>query len=139
MSKLLVYGNLTLMKKDIDYWVNLSKYDIKTADAMFKSRRYLYVLFTCQQAVEKILKALVTKNTKQFPPKIHNLLKLIELSKIDIDETRKEFISKLSFYYIETRYPQEIVQMLKDINKKISYEYLENTKALLRWLKQRLK
>lgn len=127
------------MEKDIKYWVNLSEYDIKTANAMFKSRRYLYVLFTCQQAVEKILKALVTKNTKQFPPKTHDLLKLIELSKINIDDTRKEFLSKLSFYYIETRYPQEIAKIAKDINRKTALEYLKNTKALLRWLKLKLK
>ncbi|MBI5195383.1 MAG: HEPN domain-containing protein [Nitrospirae bacterium] len=127
------------MGKDVDYWVNLSKYDIKTADAMFKSRRYLYVLFTCQQAVEKILKALVTKSTKQFPPKTHDLLKLAELSKIDIDEPKKEFLSKLSFYYIETRYPQEIDRISKDINRKMTLEYLKNTKVLLRWLKLKLK
>lgn len=126
------------MQKDIDYWVELSKYDIKTADAMFKSRRYLYVLFTCQQAVEKTLKALVTKNIKKFPPKTHDLLKLIELSGIDVDETKKEFLSRLSFYYIEIRYPQEITRISKDINKKIAHEYLKNTKALLRWLKLKL-
>ncbi|MDP3297366.1 MAG: HEPN domain-containing protein [Thermodesulfovibrionia bacterium] len=127
------------MEKDVKYWVDLSKYDIKTSDAMFKSRRYLYVLFTCQQAVEKILKALVTKYTRQFPPKTHDLLKLIELSKIDIDEIQKEFLSKLSFYYIETRYPQEIAKILKDINGKMALEYLKNTKALIKWLKLKLK
>ncbi len=121
------------------YWSNLSAYDIKTADAMFKSRRYLYVLFTCQQAVEKILKALVTKNTNQFPPKTHDLLRLAELSKIDIDETRKEFLAKLSFYYIETRYPEELAKITKDINRKTAFDYLNNTKALLRWLKLKLK
>lgn len=127
------------MEKDIMYWSNLSAYDIKTADAMFKSRRYLYVLFTCQQAVEKILKALVTKNTNQFPPKTHDLLRLAELSKIDIDETRKEFLAKLSFYYIETRYPEELAKITKDINRKTAFDYLNNTKALLRWLKLKLK
>lgn len=127
------------MEKDINYWINLSGYDIKTADAMYKSRRYLYVLFTCQQAIEKILKALVTKNTRQFPPKTHDLLRLAELSKIDIDETRKEFLGKLSFYYIETRYPEELAKISKDINRKTAFDYLNNTKALLRWLKLKLK
>lgn len=127
------------MRKDVDYWINLSKYDIKTADVMFKGRRYLYVLFICQQAAEKMLKALVTMNTNQFPPKTHDLLKLAELSKIDIDETKKEFLAKLSFYYIETRYPEEISKLSKDINKKIALEYLNKTKALLKWLKLKLK
>lgn len=127
------------MKKDIMYWINLSEYDIKTADAMFKSKRYLYVLFTCQQSAEKMLKALVTKNTNQFPPKTHDLLRLAELSKIEIDETRKEFLAKLSFYYIETRYPEEIAKISKDINRKTAFEYLNSTKELLRWLRPRLK
>lgn len=127
------------MEKDVKYWLDLSEYDIKTADAMFKARRYLYVLFTCQQSIEKILKALVTKNTKQFPPKTHDLLKLAGLSKIDIDKTKKEFLLRLSFYYIETRYPQEIAKIPKDINRKMAFEYLKNTKALYRWLKLKLK
>jgi HEPN domain-containing protein len=127
------------MQKDIDHWVSLAEYDLKTADAMLKSRRYLYVLFTCQQAVEKMLKALVTKSTNQFPPKTHDLLRLAELSNIDIDDSGKEFLAKLTFYYIETRYPQEISQISKDINKKIAFEYLNNTKALLKWLKRKLK
>ncbi len=127
------------MEKDVKYWANLSEYDIKTADAMFKSRRYLYVLFTCQQAIEKTLKALVTNNTKQFPPKTHDLLRLVELSKIDIDEARKEFLSKLSFYYIETRYPQELAKISKEVNRRIASEYLKDTRALLKWLKLKLK
>ncbi len=127
------------MEKDIKYWINLSKYDIKTAEAMFKSRRYLYVLFTCQQAVEKMLKALVTKNTNQFPPKTHDLLRLAEISKIDIDEARKEFLARLSFYYIETRYPEEIAKISKDLNRKTAFKYMNTTKALLRWLRLKLK
>lgn len=127
------------MEKDIEYWVELSKYDIKTADAMFKSRRYLYVLFTCQQAIEKILKALVTKETKKFPPKTHDLLRLLDLSTIDIDDSKKGFLLKLSYYYIETRYPEEIAKIAKDIDKKIAFDYLNETKSLLRCLKQKLK
>ncbi|MDH4027526.1 MAG: HEPN domain-containing protein [Nitrospirota bacterium] len=127
------------MEKDVAYWVKLSEYDIKTADAMFKSRRYLYVLFTCQQAVEKLLKALVTKNTGQFPPKTHDLIRLQELAGIDIAEDRKEFISRLSYYYIETRYPKELADISKDLTNRTASEYLKDTKALLRWLRQKLK
>ena len=127
------------MKKDIDNWVKLADYDIKTADAMFTSRRYLYVMFTCQQAIEKFLKALVTKNTRQFPPKTHDLLKLAELSRIDIEDSGKEFLSRLSFYYIETRYPQEIASISKDINKSTAEKYLKDSKELLKWLKLKLK
>ena len=49
-------------------WIEQSTYDLETARAMLTSGRYLYVLFCCQQAVEKTLKALIVHRTGEFPP-----------------------------------------------------------------------
>jgi HEPN domain-containing protein len=49
------------MKKATQNWIESSDYDIKTAEAMFKSKRYLYVVFMCHLATEKMLKALVSE------------------------------------------------------------------------------
>lgn len=57
------------MENDIKYWVELAEYDIETANILLERKRYLYVLFTCQQSVEKMLKALVVKISNEFPPK----------------------------------------------------------------------
>jgi hypothetical protein len=57
------------MDKDILYWINLSNYDIATAKAMLAGKRYLYVLFTCQQSIEKMLKALVVQTLESFLPR----------------------------------------------------------------------
>ena len=40
------------------YWEDIAVYDLGTAEAMLNSGRYLYVVFMCQQAVEKITKGL---------------------------------------------------------------------------------
>lgn len=45
------------MESKISYWVELSDYDIETAEAMFRTRRYLYVGFMCHQTIEKAFKA----------------------------------------------------------------------------------
>jgi len=46
-----------MVKKDkIQYWIDLSDYDLETANAMLKSTRYLYVGFMCPQTIEKALK-----------------------------------------------------------------------------------
>ncbi|MGB9745400.1 MAG: HEPN domain-containing protein, partial [Bacteroidales bacterium] len=42
------------MDDKVKYWQDLSDYDMETAVAMLKSRRYLYVGFMCHQAIEKI-------------------------------------------------------------------------------------
>ena len=68
------------VEKDVKSWVDASQYDLETAKSLLKSRRYLYVLFMCQQAVEKILKACATVKIGKFPPRIHNLARPGELA-----------------------------------------------------------
>jgi HEPN domain-containing protein len=125
------------MEQDVKYWVDLSRYDIETAEAMLASGRYLYVLFTCQQSVEKMLKALVVKNTGSFPPKIHDLVKLVSIAKIDIETEQKEFLAKLNYYYLETRYPRELSEISKQIKKDAALECYNTTTKLLKWLRSK--
>ena len=49
------------MNSKISYWMELSEYDIATAQAMLESKRYLYVGFTAHQSIGKILKAYFVK------------------------------------------------------------------------------
>jgi len=44
--------------KSVVNWIESSTYDIKTADYMFETKRYVYVLFMCHLATEKLIKAL---------------------------------------------------------------------------------
>ena len=46
------------MKKATANWLASADYDMQTAEAMFESKRYLYVVFMCHLALEKTLKAL---------------------------------------------------------------------------------
>jgi HEPN domain-containing protein len=43
-----------------EYWLDTAEYDLATAEAMLKAGRWLYVVFTCQQAIEKLSKGLYT-------------------------------------------------------------------------------
>ena len=40
---------------------------------MLKSKRYVYVAFTCEQAIEKLVKALHVLYTGNEAPKSHNI------------------------------------------------------------------
>jgi HEPN domain-containing protein len=44
------------MDKVIKNWLASSRYDIKTAEAIYKSKRYVYVIFMCHLSIEKALK-----------------------------------------------------------------------------------
>jgi HEPN domain-containing protein len=126
------------MEEDIKYWVDLAKYDLDTAKAMLDTARYVYVLFMCQQALEKLLKAHVVKTTKSFPPRLHNLLRLLELSALSLSEENKKFLEKLSYYYLESRYPEEKKKISADVNRNLAQEYFLKTKELFKWLESKL-
>lgn len=70
------------MNERANYWLELSDYDIITAQAMLETQRLLYVGFMCHQAIEKILKAYCSEKTNEQPPYTHNLTRLAEISGI---------------------------------------------------------
>jgi HEPN domain-containing protein len=118
------------MIEDIKYWLEISQYDLDTAKAMLDARKYLYVLFTCQQSIEKLLKAFVIKATKEFPPKTHNLIKLADIAGMTFSAEEKDFLEKLGYYYIETRYPETKAKMAEGLNKETATNFYAKTKEL---------
>lgn len=93
-----------MSEKIVKNWLQIAEYDLITAKAMLRSRRYLYVAFTCQQSIEKILKALYVKEKEEAPPYTHNLIKLIynlSISK-QITEEQIKTLEYFNSYYIET-------------------------------------
>jgi len=120
-------------------WTEQARYDLDTARAMFGSGRYLYVLFCCQQAVEKALKAFIVRQTNDLPPRLHNLLRLAEIAGIKMEPDREEFLGELSGYYIQTRYPEEIKSLAQTPEREIAQEALDKTGEVIEWLFSMLK
>ncbi len=127
------------MKKAINNWIKSSEYDIKTADAMFKSKRFVYVIFMCHLSAEKALKAIVVNKTKKIPPKTHDLFYLVKLAAVDIPGIHKPLIAHLNEVSIPTRYPEDISKLIKEYNKQVAQRYLKETKGILKWLKAQIK
>lgn len=70
---------------------------------------YSLIAFLCQQAIEKVLKGYILKNSKVLIEG-HSLIYLCKKS-IEIDASFKEQLKNCTFvnqFYIETRYPADI-------------------------------
>jgi HEPN domain-containing protein len=105
---------------------------------LLESRRYVYVLFMCQQSLEKLLKARVTAHTAQFPPRIHSLVRLAEVAALGLPQEDKMLLERLSLYYLQSRYPPEVQALVKRINRSVAVTHLAQTEALWKRLKRRL-
>ena len=113
-----------------------SDYDLETAKHMHKSRRYVYVIFMCHMAIEKVLKAIAAEKFRKTPPKTHNLLYLLIQIDVNIPQDIFEFILKINNVGVVTRYPEDFNKLLESYPKKISNHYLKQTKEAISWLKQ---
>jgi HEPN domain-containing protein len=107
---------------------------METARAMLDSSRYLYVLFCCQQAVEKALKAKIVGLTGELPPRIHNLVQLAKKAEITLNTDKIRLFRELSAYYVKTRYPEEIQAMGSTLTQEKAAEYFIKTGETLQWL-----
>lgn len=127
------------MKNTTKKWIKIAEYDYKTAKAMYKSKRYLYVIYCCHQAIEKFLKAKISEIQNELPPYTHNLPKLLQLSKFqELPEDIEKHIYKLDPYYLPAKYPDVKQELLKNINKKFCNEILKSTWKFVKWIKTRI-
>ena len=78
------------------------------------------VCFHCQQFVEKLLKAFLTKNNIEAP-KTHDLRRLIQLAQPLAPELSllADVSDELTIHGVETRYPGELRQIKKSEMKRV--------------------
>ena len=125
------------MAKPTEEWLTQANYDMDTADYMFRGGRYMYAVFMCHLSLEKALKGLYAEKLGKEPPKIHNLLYLLEKMKLTLPEDLFDFISTLNRVSVPTRYPDDLQRILKDYDKKKTKEVLDQSKQVLQWLSTR--
>ena len=122
----------------IQYWINLSDYDMETANAMLQTKRYLYVGFMCHQTVEKIFKACYTKLKEETPPYTHNLEYIAIKSGFYeiLSEEQQDFIGELNPLNVETRYSEYKEEISKMLTPARCAKLLERTKNIQQWTKE---
>lgn len=93
----------------VTYWLDIADYDIDTAEALFKTKRWLYVAFMCHQAIEKTLKTYWCGTRDDDPPFTHNHKRLAsECALYDrMSDEQHGFIDTITNFNIEARYSED--------------------------------
>ncbi|MFH0774673.1 MAG: HEPN domain-containing protein [bacterium] len=127
-------------QRRVQVWIDRAQYDLDTAKAMLDTGRYIYVVFMCQQAIEKRLKAYI-EDTGTTPPRIHNLINLCKTIDVyeSLPDNLKDFLQELTAYYLDSRYKEDIARLSAFMNKEKAGYYFEKTKEVLEWLTQKKK
>ena len=123
------------VEKQVDYWRSGSEEDIAAAETLMEKGHPRHALFFAHLAIEKILKAHVTRRTRDVPPRIHNLVRLAELAGLALDAKRADFLTRFNLYQLEGRYPETSEATL---DAETAIERLTLAKEALKWLTARL-
>ncbi|MBF0179265.1 MAG: HEPN domain-containing protein [Magnetococcales bacterium] len=92
----------------IDYWRTGSDEDWEVAVDLIQRGKLRHGLFFLHLSLEKILKAHVCRVTEEDPPKIHNLLRLMQRANLALDVQQSKLLAELNSYCLEGRYATEL-------------------------------
>jgi HEPN domain-containing protein len=121
-----------------EYWLTHAKYDMETAEAMFKSGRWFYVVFMCQQAIEKLVKGLYTLYVDDNVPRVHNIRSLLECFedklKNPVEPDYYQLFDSLTASYLGNRYPDFMDDAINSVNEDTADSIIQKTKKAFIWL-----
>jgi HEPN domain-containing protein len=126
------------VEKTVSYWLESAEYDVGVAESLFRSRKYPYALFFGHLALEKVLKALVVKETRKHAPYTHSLPLLASKLTVTIPVEIQNKLVMFMEFYLEARYPEEQKQFYKRCSKDFTERNLHEIKKVFRWLQERL-
>ena len=119
----------------IKYWIDGAEDDFETMNAMFESKRYHWSLFIGHLMIEKLLKAYFVKVKSDYPPYIHNLLRLAEKSDLALSDDMKEQLVTVTAFNINARYDDYKMSFKKQCTPEFTSEWIDKLKGLRLWIK----
>ena len=123
-------------------WLEEANWDLENAKILFKNNRFNTVVFHCQQAAEKAVKALLYHNKiNGWGHSIHSLLeKYKELKNKKYDNIERLALS-LDKHYITTRYPDALPNIAphKAYNRQEAEIALSQAKHIIDFVNKEIK
>lgn len=119
-------------------WLDSAERDRETAKYLLAGERHDACAFYCQQAVEKLLKAVVVLQKGSRPPHLHNLQRLSEqIEGLEIDEATQQAISAVDAYYTGSRYPLDSVDA-SQFTEALAKSAIEKVDQVFVWFSTRI-
>ena len=118
-------------EEHINYWLDTAQKDWIAVESMFNTKNYLHCLFWAHLVLEKLAKAHWVKNHQDnIPPRIHNVVWLLEESSVVLEEDMIIFLRKFNDFQLSGRYPDYQYNLYKVCTKKFTFDKLEKVKEI---------
>lgn len=125
-------NNIDLM----NYWLESSSNDYDTMNVLFAGGKYTWSLFVGHLVVEKLLKALYAKSSKNAPyaPKSHDLSYLASKIQIELTEEQENLLNTITRFNIEGRYDDYKNNFYNLCTKEYTQSCIDKINTVRDWL-----
>jgi len=123
------------IQKQIAYWKNGAIEDWDVAQSLIEDKKVRHGLFFAHLALEKLLKAHVCRVRQDLAPRIHNLSRLAELSKLNLSQKLKDILAEMNAFNIEGRYPDTLTPPPTQTEAE---KYMSRAEEVYQWLMKQL-
>lgn len=117
--------------KQITFWRDSALEDWDVAKQLIDNGRTRHGLFFVHLAFEKILKALVCKRLQDLAPRLHNLIRLSELTGLTLETDKTTLLAEMNAFHIEGRYPETLMM---PPTKEEALNCVNRAEEVFRWL-----
>jgi HEPN domain-containing protein len=122
----------------IKYWTDGQELDWKMHKSLLKSKHFGPSLFYLHLSMEKLIKAIIVKESKDHAPFNHNLVFLLGKTKLKFSEDVIDDLVKISEFNTTARYPKDIQAFYKTATRGFAIEWQKKATAIRKRLLQSL-
>lgn len=119
-----------------NFWIKQSDKDWRVTKGLFNLGHYAHALFFCHLTLEKLIKAVVVKETQKQAPYSHDLLILLKKTRVALNNERKVQLNEITSFNIRARYDDIKYQFYKRATKDYTKQYMTIANKLRLWIKK---
>lgn len=123
----------------VTFWTISADDDWKSVGIAFRGRDYVKALFWGHLYLEKLLKAVITKQTGKHAPYGHALDELAKRAKLNLQPEQAALFDRVTRYQIQARYPDYKFKLKKLATREFCQREIKGIEEFGKWLKSMLK
>lgn len=118
----------------VNYWIEIAERDAVTMHNLYETGDYHWALFMGHLVLEKLLKACYVKVTENHAPRVHDLLRLASLCKLEYDQEMADNLDVITTFNINARYPDLKQEFYKRCTKEFAAQNITKIEEVRAWL-----
>ncbi|MDI9421796.1 MAG: HEPN domain-containing protein [Bacillota bacterium] len=116
------------------YWMETAEKDYITMRNLYETGDYHWALFMGHLVLEKLLKACYVKMMEEHAPRVHDLLRLANLCKLEFGDEMADYLDMITTFNINARYPDLKQAFYKKCTQEFADQNITKIEEVRAWL-----